>query len=113
MFADWKFEVEAGPPNPRVAVRVYARCLDRLLLQATAAAVGSRRVAVMGTSSSQPAPPVAEPKQEAPAPAGEGEGPYSQTAFSVTPPPLTAVAPKDEVLENPGEIEELGRKAKG
>ena len=65
----------------------------------------------MGSSSSQPAPPAAEPKQETAA--AEGEGRYSQTAFSVTPPPLTAVAPKEESVENPGEIEELGRKAKG
>ena len=64
----------------------------------------------MGASSSQPTTPVAEPKKEA---ATEDEDRHPQTAFSVTPPPLTAVAPKEEAMENPGEIEELGRKAKG
>lgn len=55
-------------------------------------------------------PPVAEPKTDA---AAEGEDRIPQTAFAVTPPPLTALRPKDEVVENPGEMEELGRKAKG
>ena len=64
----------------------------------------------MGTSSSQPTPPVAELKKEG---ATEEEDRYQQTAFSVTPPPLTAVASKEEAVENPGEVEELGRKAKG
>ena len=64
----------------------------------------------MGGSSSQPTPPVAEPKTDA---AGEGEDRIPQTAFSVSPPPLTALRPKEEAVENPGEMEELGRKAKG
>ena len=64
----------------------------------------------MGASSSQPTPPVAESKTDA---AAEGEDRIPQTAFAVTPPPLTALRPKDEAVENPGEMEELGRKAKG
>ena len=53
-------------------------------------------------STAKVAPDVKNPLEERPA-----------EDFGVSPPPLTAAKPKEDTIENPGEFEEIGKRAKG